>query len=86
MVLTSLLCCCMQLPAEWITHNTVNFQPPAARTFDLASYPKLEQSGPRAEQVTAAAAVATPSELKRQRQAYSIQHLKTCMSTNRRTL
>lgn len=38
------------LPAEWITHNTVNLQPPAARTFDLASYPKLEQSGPRAEQ------------------------------------
>jgi hypothetical protein len=42
----------MQLPAEWITHNTVNFQPPAACTFDLASYPKVKQGGPRAEQVT----------------------------------
>ncbi|KAF6257958.1 hypothetical protein COO60DRAFT_1694323 [Scenedesmus sp. NREL 46B-D3] len=38
------------LPAEWITHNTVNFQPPAARILDLASYPKVKQGGPRAEQ------------------------------------
>jgi hypothetical protein len=51
----------MQLPAEWITHNTVNFQPPAARTFDLASYPKVKQSGPRAEQVTAACAAGRPT-------------------------
>jgi hypothetical protein len=52
----------MQLPAEWITHNTVNFQPPAARTFDLASYSKVNQGGPRAEQVTELA-VKAPCQL-----------------------
>jgi hypothetical protein len=50
--LITLLQQCLQLPVEWITHNTVNFQPPAARTFDLASYPNVKQGGPRAEQVT----------------------------------
>eukprot|EP00879_Flechtneria_rotunda_P022312 GHRR01023541.1.p1 GENE.GHRR01023541.1~~GHRR01023541.1.p1 ORF type:complete len:252 (+),score=80.00 GHRR01023541.1:862-1617(+) len=38
------------LPAGWVTHNAVNYQPPGACTTDLASYTIARQHGPREEQ------------------------------------
>lgn len=46
-----LLVSLLQLPSEWVTHNTVNFQPPAACTYALASYPTAKHVGPREKQV-----------------------------------
>lgn len=44
-------CSRLQLPTEWLTSNSLNFQNPQARLHDLAAYTKAKKLGPRKEQV-----------------------------------